>query len=113
MVALQLTNRATNQCARGEGGLPHQPSVYMKWGHQTWVSLRLLPAGVILRFPKSIWSSLWAPWSQTDVDKLAWGQHTPAAMIKGKGRLAPWKIKGADTSVLGWAAVKGRLTNVW
>ena len=22
MVALQLTNRATNQCARGEGGLP-------------------------------------------------------------------------------------------
>lgn len=52
------------------------------------------------------------PGSQTDVDKLEWGQHIQAAMIKGKGRLAPGKIKAADTSLLGWAAVKG-LTNVW
>lgn len=49
-----------------------------------WGSFKL---GQFCGYLESIWNSLWAPQSQTDVDKLEWGQGKLASMIKGKGKI--------------------------
>lgn len=75
--------------------------------------MRLLPAGTILLLSGGHLEFTLGPSVPDRCRHVGMEPVQVGRCDQGKWRLAPGKMKGADTSCLSWAAVKRWLTNVW